>query len=669
MAKNPMIRIDNLDVPIEGERNLLELVHKAHIDLPTFCYHSEISVYGACRMCMVEVEGLGNVPACSTPPADGMVVKTDTAALRHLRRLIVELMLASHDQNCLTCPKSTDCRLQAIARQLGVENIRFKQVNKKKPKDLTSAAIVRDPNKCVLCGDCVRVCDEIQSVGVLDFVHRGAAAQVSPCFNKGMGEVECVNCGQCVKICPVGALTPKYHIDPVWQAIHDPAKTVVVEIAPAVRVALGEYFGYDPGDMTVGQLVAALKIMGVDKVYDASFSADLTVIEEGNEFLERYKKHENLPQFTSCCPAWVKFAEQYYPDMLSNLSSCRSPQQMFGSLAKHVLPEELGIKREDLVVVSIMPCTAKKFEAEREEFRENDNPDVDYVLTTQEIALMIKERGIDFRRLDPASFDLPLGFKTGAGVIFGATGGVSEAVLRYAADTLGRGMNNEFKQLRYGEGITITEVEVNGLTLRLAIVSGLSNARRLVDQVRRGEVALDLIEVMACCGGCVNGGGQPVSHTGDTLKQRAKGLYDNDRMLQYHNSCENPYLRQIYDQVLTTPEITHHLLHTDYRNRKRIDSEAISLSGGDPAQQTDKKLNLTVCFGTSCFLRGSQKLYQQLMEYVRGQGLEADTLFTASFCSERCKKGPMLTVNGQAIEQCTLEKAVAAIEEALLQKA
>jgi len=663
MAKNPIIKIDHIDVPLEGERNLLEIIHKAHIDLPTFCYHSEISVYGACRMCMVEVEGMGNVPACSTPPVDGMQVKTDTAALRRLRRLIVELMLASHDQNCLTCPKSTDCRLQAIARQLGVEKVRFKQVNQKKPKDLSSASIVRDPNKCVLCGDCVRVCNEIQSVGVLDFAHRGAEAQVSPCFNKGMGEVECVNCGQCVKICPVGALTPRYQIDPVWEAIHDPAKTVVVEIAPAVRVALGEYFGYNPGDMTVGQIVAALRMMGVDKVYDASFSADLTVIEEGNEFLERYKKHENLPQFTSCCPAWVKFAEQYYPDMLSNLSSCRSPQQMFGSLAKDLLPKELGISREQIVLVSLMPCTAKKFEAEREEFRVNGNPDVDYVLTTQELALMIKERGIDFRRLDPASFDMPLGFNTGAGVIFGATGGVSEAVLRYAADTLGRGMNNEFKQLRYGAGINITEIEVNGLKLRLAVVSGLGNARRLMDKIRKGEVSLDLVEVMACCGGCVNGGGQPAAQTADTVKQRAKGLYDSDRMLQYHNSCENPYLRQVYDQELT-PEKAHHLLHTDYRNRKRIASEEISLSGGaDRGEQ--KRLNLTVCFGTSCFLRGSQKLYQQLMEYVRRQGLEADTLFTASFCSERCKKGPMLTVNGVAIEQCTMEKAVAAIEKAL----
>ncbi len=665
MVKTPIVKVDNIDVPVEGERNLLEVIRKAHIELPTFCYHSEISVYGACRMCMVEVEGMGTVPACSTPPADGMVVKTETKKIRNMRKMIVELMLASHDQNCLTCPKSVDCRLQKIAKQLGVEKVRFKQVNKPVAKDFSSEAIIRDPNKCVLCGDCVRVCNEIQSVGVLDFANRGAAAKVTPCFNKGMGEVECVNCGQCVKICPVGALMPKYQIDDVWNAIHDESKLVVVQIAPAVRVAIGEYFGYGPGSVTIGQVVTALRMMGVDKVYDSSFSADLTVIEEGNEFLDRYTKKQNLPQFTSCCPAWIKFAEQYYPDMLSNLSSCRSPQQMFGSLAKDKLTRELGLKREDIVLVSIMPCTAKKFEAKREEFQVDGNPDVDYVLTTQELALMIRERGIDFNHLDPGSFDMPLGFKTGAGVIFGTTGGVSEAVLRYAADTIGRGMNNEFRQLRYGEGINVVEVEVNDIKLRLAVVSGLGNARKLMDKIRSGEEYFDLVEVMACCGGCVNGGGQPVADEPDTVKRRAKGLYDNDKMLQFHNSIENPYLRQIYDEDLT-PEKAHHLLHTTYRNRKRISGENIVLNAATAEEAAEeKKLNLTICFGTSCFLRGSQQLYTQLMDYVREQGIEDITRFTASFCTEHCKKGPVLTVNGKVIEQCTFDRAKEEIKAAL----
>ena len=662
MNKNQSIIVDNIEVPIEGERNLLEVIRKAHIELPTFCYHSEISIYGACRMCMVEIEGRGIQPACSTPPEGGMVVHTDTAQIRKMRKMIIELMLAAHDQDCLTCPKSGDCRLQQIAKQLGVEKVRFKQVNKKQPKDISSDAIIRDPNKCVLCGDCVRVCNEIQSVGVLDFAKRGSSAKVAPCFGKGMGEVECINCGQCVKICPVGALTPKFQINEVWDAIHDPEKTVVVQIAPAVRVAVGESFGFKPGDATIGQVVTALRMMGVDKVYDTSFTADLTVIEEGNEFLKRYTEKDRLPQFTSCCPSWVKFAEQYYPDLLPNLSSCKSPQQMFGSVAKDNLSRDLGIPREKIVVVSIMPCTAKKFEAKRDEFKVNGNPDVDYVLTSTELALMIKERGIEFSQLDPGSFDLPFGFKTGAGVIFGATGGVSEAVLRYAADSLGRGMNNEFRQLRYSEGITSAEVTVNGITLKLAIVSGLANARKLMDEIRRGEANFDLVEVMACPGGCVNGGGQPAAVQGkqkDTVMKRSKGLYDNDTMLQFHNSIENPYIKQLYDKGLDS----HKLLHTEYKNRRRIMSERIVLA--ETNDGGDKLLSLTICFGTSCFLRGAQQLYSQLMEYLREKGLEDKTRFTASFCSEKCKKGPVLTVNGETIEHCTLEKATAAIEKVL----
>lgn len=658
MFKNPSVTIDHMTVPIEGERNLLELVRKAKIDLPTFCYHSDISVYGACRMCMVDAEGSGIIPACSTPPTDGMVVSTNTKQIRSMRKMIVELMLANHDQNCTTCPKSGDCKLQRIARQLGVTEIRFKQECKDFAKDLSSDAILRDPSKCVLCGDCVRVCNEIQSVGVLDFANRGADAQVVACFNKGLGEVECVNCGQCVKVCPVGALVPKYQINEVWEAIHDEKKHVVVQIAPAVRVALGEYFGYKPGVTTTGQIVTALKMMGFNEIYDTAFTADLTVIEEANEFLERVEKGERLPQFTSCCPAWVKFAEQYFPDMLPNLSSCRSPQQMFGSLSKSVLSRELGINREDLVVVSIMPCTAKKFEANREEFRVDGNKDVDFVLTTQELALMIKERGITFDRLEPGSFDMPFGFKTGAGVIFGNSGGVSEAVLRYAANKLakGNGIKTGFTQLREG-GVQSFEVTIAGNKLRLAVVSGLGSARALIDKIRSGEETYDLVEVMACCGGCVNGGGQPVSEERAAVESRTKELYDNDKMLQFHSAEENPYIRELYDDDLAGHK-AHDLLHTTYQNRKRIQGEDIVLSKGGG----DKKLSLTICFGTSCFLRGAQDLYQKLMEHVKEKGILEETEFIASFCGERCEKGPVLAINGKTIEGCTLEKAVAEIE-------
>ncbi|HPF17064.1 MAG TPA: [FeFe] hydrogenase, group A [Thermotogota bacterium] len=650
------IIIDNMEVPYEGEKNLLEMIRKANIDLPTFCYHSEISVYGACRMCMVEVNGKSTVPACSTPVSEGMVVKTNTKQLRNLRKMIVELMLASHNQSCTTCAKSNDCQLQEIAKQLGVDKVRFKQKVDFEPVDYTSDAIVRDPSKCILCGDCVRVCKEIQSVGVLDFANRGADSKIVACFNKGMGEIECVNCGQCVKACPVGALTIKSQVERVWDALHDESKTVVVQIAPAIRVAMGEAFGFQPGTTTTGQIVSALRIMGFDKIFDTSFGADFTVIEEGNEFIDRYQKGIRLPQFTSCCPAWVKFAEQYYPDLLTNLSSCKSPQQMFGSLSKEILTKELGISRENLVVVSIMPCTAKKFEAKRKEFSKDNNPDVDFVLTTQEAARMVKESGINFSQLQPGSFDMPFGFKTGAGVIFGTSGGVSEAVLRYAAAKLTNDTEAEFTQFRGDKGVKIGEVKVGDITLKMAVVSGLANARELIDKVRAGKVHFDLIEVMACPGGCVNGGGQPVSSNRNSIKDRSKGLYDNDKMLQLHCSNENPYLQKMYAQDLN-PHNIHEWLHTSYVNRKRIQHEDVPLS----EDGQDKPLKINICFGTSCYVRGAQTLYNQLMVYLKEQGLMDQTTISASFCMEKCERGPVLKVNGTVLEHCTIEKAIEAI--------
>ncbi len=653
--------IDNVTILIEDEKNLLELVRKANIELPTFCYHSEISVYGACRMCMVDIDGRGILPACSTKPEDGMVIRTNTSQIRKMRKMIIELMLASHDQSCTTCPKSGDCRLQNIAKQLGVDKIRFKQMNTHHELDLSSDAILRDPSKCILCGDCVRVCSEIQSVGALDFAYRGAEARVMTSFNKGIGDVECVNCGQCIKVCPVGALTPKYQINDVWRSVHDKTKTVVVQIAPAVRVALGEYFGYKPGTTTTGQIISALRRMGFDKVYDTCFGADLTVLEEGREFLERYSKNENLPLFTSCCPAWVKFAEQYYPDLLPHLSTCRSPQQMFGAVCKDQLVKDLGISREDLVVVSIMPCTAKKFEAHREEFKVDGNPDVDHVITTKELSIMIKESGIDLNKLELGSFDMPFGFSTGAGVIFGSSGGVSEAVLRFAGHSLQKGSAAEFRQLRGNDRVKVSEIEIGDKKLRLAVVSGLANARKLIDKIRKGEEHYDLVEVMACCGGCINGGGQPVSGESSAVADRSKGLYDNDKMLQFHVSSENPYIKQLYKETLDHNK-AHELLHTAYENRRRILQDDIIIN----KVPDDKKLAITICFGTSCFLRGAQTLYTQVMEYLSGRDLIDKTEFSASFCGKLCKKGPVLSVNGKSIEHCTIDMAVAEIEKALL---
>jgi NADH-quinone oxidoreductase subunit G len=661
MIQSNQATIDHIAVPVENEKNLLELVRKAGIELPTFCYHSDTSVYGACRMCMVEVEGRGIVPACSTPAESGMVVHTNTRQIREMRKMIIELMLASHDSNCTTCPKSGDCRLQSIATQLGVKNIRFKQIHSDDPVDLTSPSIARNPAKCILCGDCVRTCREIQSVGALDFAYRGAQARVVTSFNKGMGEVECVNCGQCVKACPVGALTIKSDISRVWDAVYDPEKTVVVQIAPAVRVALGEYFGEKPGALNIGKIISALRRMGFDKVYDTCFAADFTVVEEGREFLQRYGQNKNLPLFTSCCPAWVKFAEQYYPDLIDHLSTCRSPQQMFGALCKDKLAKDLNIPREKLAVVSIMPCTAKKFEAQRGEFAVNGNPDVDFVITTKELAVMIHESGMEFDRLELGSFDMPFGFSTGGAVIFGASGGVSEAVLRFAADTLDKGSAREYKEFRGHEGVKIRTVDIGGKKLKLAVVSGLNNVRNLIDKVRSGEEQYDLIEVMACAGGCVNGGGQPVHRTEEACGQRAQGLYDSDRMLQFHVSSENPYLQKIYDESLDSHK-AHKLLHTGYENRRRITSEALTLNA--PAA-SDKKLTLSICLGTSCFLRGAQELYSKLMEYLRENNWTEQVEFKATFCSKRCKKGPVLEVNGVSIEQCTYETAVTAINRVM----
>ncbi|MDR0294250.1 MAG: [FeFe] hydrogenase, group A [Oscillospiraceae bacterium] len=658
--RNQTVVIDRVAVPVEGERNLLELCRKAGTELPTFCYHSEISVYGACRMCMVEVEGRGIVPACSTKAEDGMVIHTNTRQIRNMRKMIIELMLASHDQSCTTCPKSGDCRLQAIARQLGVTDVRFKQMTRVEPVDYSSDAILRDPSKCILCGDCVRVCDEIQSVGALGFAYRGAKARVGTCFNKGIGEIECVCCGQCIKVCPVGALTPKHQISKVWDAIYDKGKTVVAQVAPAVRVALGEYFGKDPGSLTIGHIVTALRRMGFDRVYDTCFGADFTVVEEGKEFLERREKGENLPMFTSCCPAWVKFAEQYYPDFLNNLSTCRSPQQMFGSLCKEQLTKELGIPREDLVVVSVMPCTAKKFEAGRDEFKVNGSADVDFVITSEEFALMIKESGIDFDRLELGSFDMPFGFSTGASVIFGSSGGVSEAVLRFAAETLEKGSAREFKQLRGEDGIKSAEIAIGSETLRLAVVSGLANARKLIDSIRSGAAHYDLVEIMACRGGCVNGGGQPITDDRTAAQKRAKGLYDNDKMLQFHVSSENPYLQQIYAESLDH-EKAHILLHTVYENRRRITQEDFMLGEASG----EKALSLEICFGTSCFLRGAQALYRELLDYIRENDLEDKTEFKATFCGKHCKKGPVLNVNGKTLERCTFDGAKAEIQRTL----
>ena len=658
------VTIDNKEVAIEDEKNLLELVRKARIELPTFCYHSELSVYGACRLCMVEIEGLGLMPACSTPPSHGMKVKTNTEEIRKMRKIIVELLLANHSQNCPTCQKSSTCQLQALARRLGIMTIRFKNQIKDLRPDDSSPSLVRDPNKCVLCGDCVRICSEIQSVGAIDFAYRGAHTMVTPSFGKDLDKVECINCGQCARVCPTGALMPKSEIEDVWKAIHDPNKVVVAQVAPAVRVAIGELFGLEPGVTSTGQIAAALRAIGFDQIFDTSFTADLTVIEESNEFIKRIQNDVNIPQFTSCCPAWVKFVEQYYPEYVNHLSTCRSPQQMFGALAKVLLANDLGVKQENIVVVSIMPCTAKKFEAKRPEFNQDGISDVDNVLTTQELGRMIEEAGINFRELDPESFNLPFGFKTGAGVIFGNSGGVSEAALRYITEKLTgeRRDNYEFSAVRGDDGMREATLTLGAKDFSLAVVNGLGNARKLLERMKSGDVHYDFVEVMACPGGCIGGAGQPVYSDPLIRRKRTKGIYENDRMLELHKSQDNPYVTELYKTYLgeVGSEKAHHHLHTSYRTRKRITDEDMTLSMGD-----DQSFDVNVCFGTGCFLKGSQKLLREILEHIRSNGLHSNVKVGASFCFEKCDRGPTVKIGDEVIEQCTLDKAREAISRTI----
>jgi NADH-quinone oxidoreductase subunit G len=656
------LTIDGREVPINGERNLLELIRKADIDLPTFCYHSDLSVYGACRLCLVDIVGRGIQGACSTPPEPGLKIRTQTEEIREIRKIAVELLLANHERECTTCAKSSSCQLQDVARKLGITKVRFKKVHEMKEVDRSSLSLVRDPNKCVLCGDCVRFCSEIQGIGAIDFAYRGHDAAVLPAFGKNLGDGECINCGQCAAVCPTGALTPRSEVDEVWKALNDPTKTVVAQIAPAVRVAIGELFNMPSGESTRGQLVTALKRLGFDRVYDTSFSADLTVIEEANEFLQRKAKGEKLPLFTSCCPGWVKFAEQYFPELLPNLSSCKSPQQMLGALCKELLPTELGIKKQDLVMVSIMPCTAKKFEAKRPEFATDNMPEVDHVLTTQELARMIEEAGLRFTKLPLGSFDLPMGFKTGAGVIFGNSGGVSEAVLRYASEKVtGRKLENpDFPAVRGEDGLRIVTIPVDGVVLKLGIVHGLKNARTLAEKARRGKCDLDLIEVMACPGGCIGGAGQPVSRDQDIRRLRTKGLYDVDKNLDLHKSQENHFVTECYQKHLGEigGKNAHRLLHTHYHNRRRIADETILLGENNGAE----KVKVCVCAGTNCFLKGSQNILHDVLSQVQDRNLQDQVEVSASFCFENCDRGPTVSVDGRKLPNCTAETVRAEID-------
>ena len=562
-----IMTIDGQAIEFTDEPNVLSVIRKAGIDIPTLCYHSELSIYGACRLCTVEDDRGKTFASCSEKPRDGMIIYTNTPRLMRYRKLILELLLAAHCRDCTTCIKSGECHLQELAHRMGVHEIRFENVREIQPIDTSSHAIIRDPNKCILCGDCVRMCDNVQNINAIDFAYRGTDAQVIPAFNKKIAETDCVGCGQCRVVCPTGAISIHTNIDEVWEALADKNTKVIAQIAPAVRVAIGDNFGYAKGENVMGKLVGVLHRLGFDEVYDTSYGADLTVVEESKEFIERITSGEKMPLFTSCCPAWVKYCENKYPEFVPNLSTCRSPQQMFGAVVREYYKDPEKNEGKKIVSVSIMPCTAKKEEILRPESYTNGKQDVDYVLTTTEIVRMIRKSGIVFDKVEIEAADVPFGIGSGSGVIFGVTGGVTEAVLRRLQQGHNRVDMESIKKsgVRGDDGIKVLTYNYNGREIKAAVVNGLANADKVLQQIKNHEAEYDFVEVMACRRGCIMGGGQPVNAGPRTRKARMKGLYDTDVNTQIKKSNENPMILSLYDTLLKGKE--HELLHRNFSGK------------------------------------------------------------------------------------------------------
>ena len=562
-----IMTIDGQAIEFTDEPNVLSVIRKAGIDIPTLCYHSELSIYGACRLCTVEDDRGKTFASCSEKPRDGMIIYTNTPRLMRYRKLILELLLAAHCRDCTTCIKSGECHLQELAHRMGVHEIRFENVREIQPIDTSSHAIIRDPNKCILCGDCVRMCDNVQNINAIDFAYRGTDAQVIPAFNKKIAETDCVGCGQCRVVCPTGAISIHTNIDEVWEALADKNTKVIAQIAPAVRVAIGDNFGYAKGENVMGKLVGVLHRLGFDEVYDTSYGADLTVVEESKEFIERFTSGEKMPLFTSCCPAWVKYCENKYPEFVPNLSTCRSPQQMFGAVVREYYKDPEKNEGKKIVSVSIMPCTAKKEEILRPESYTNGKQDVDYVLTTTEIVRMIRKSEIVFDKVEIEAADVPFGIGSGSGVIFGVTGGVTEAVLRRLQQGHNRVDMESIKKsgVRGDDGIKVLTYNYNGREIKAAVVNGLANADKVLQQIKNHEAEYDFVEVMACRRGCIMGGGQPVNAGPRTRKARMKGLYDTDVNTQIKKSNENPMILSLYDTLLKGKE--HELLHRNFSGK------------------------------------------------------------------------------------------------------
>ncbi|MFO7848386.1 MAG: NADH-dependent [FeFe] hydrogenase, group A6 [Spirochaetia bacterium] len=587
------ITIDNLHTEVEPGTTILEAARSLQVDIPTLCYLEQFEPLGACRLCLVEVEGAKNlVASCSTPVRDGMKVKTNSARVRDARRTVIELLLSEHEGDCQMCDRGNDCELQEVSNRLGVTVQDYAGEKPEQMFDESTPALMRDSAKCIKCRRCIAVCSQVQNVGALAAQYRGYQTVIGPAFAQDLDSVVCIQCGQCAAVCPVGAITEQSHIDKVWSALDDPEKHVVVQTAPAIRAALGECFDYEPGTLVTGKMVSALRRLGFNAVFDTNFAADLTIIEEGNELLHRLTKvlkdgeEAALPQFTSCSPGWIKFAEHLYPEILPNISSCKSPQQMFGAVAKTFYAKEKGIDPKDMVVVSIMPCTAKKFEAQRAEMNSSGVQDVDYVLTTRELGKMVKEGGIDFPKLQDDKMDSPLGLSSGAADIFANSGGVMEAALRTAYELVtGRQLPTEnlhVQPIAGLEGIKEASLTIenpldewsflDGAELKTAVAHGLANTSRLIERIQSGQAEYHFVEIMTCPGGCIGGGGQPRFTTDEVRLKRINAIYAEDEGKKLRKSHENPAITEIYEKFLKEPlgEKSHHYLHTKYTVREKV---------------------------------------------------------------------------------------------------
>lgn len=566
--------IDNINVSVPEDAIILQAAKKAGIKIPTLCHFHNQAVKGSCRICVVEVKGSRKLAAaCSTSVWEGMEVITNSKSARDARKAVLELILAGHPQDCLNCIRNGNCELQALAREMNVRQIPYKAEAKNLPVDNTNPCIVRNPNKCIHCGRCVEACQNIQTVGAINTAKRSINYEISTPFNIPLKDSVCVYCGQCASVCPVGAIYEKDDTSKVWDALENPDLHVIVQTAPAVRVALGEEFSMKDGTIVTGKMVSALRKLGFDKVFDTDFAADVTIMEEGSELIKRIQNNGALPMMTSCSPGWINFVEKFYPEFIDNLSTCKSPQQMFGALAKTYYAEKFGIPAESIFVVSIMPCTAKKYECMRPEMNSTGTQDVDAALTTRELARMIKEAGFDITKLDEEEFDAPLGISTGAAVIFGATGGVMEAAVRTVHKVVtGNELENiDFDVVRGLSGIKEAEVDLNGAKVKLAVVNGLKNARILLEKIKKGECDYTFIEVMSCPGGCIGGGGQPYLSSEETKQKRVDAIYNEDAGKPIRKSHENPAVQELYKEYLGQPlgDRSHEILHTYYTSRKK----------------------------------------------------------------------------------------------------